>query len=180
MIYLFDDPHRFVAGTVGQPGERAFFLQARDGMRVLTVALEKSQVFILADRLNDLLDQISESEEIDTNYYGPADLEPLDNPIQDEFTVGALSLGWNPDNNKVIIEAHAISDGDPDVPELEDDAQSGPDVLRVRLTPNHARGFCLRAFAVVSAGRPPCPLCELPLDSRGHICPRANGYRRRG
>ena len=179
-IYLFDEPERFVAGTVGEPGERAFFLQARQGGRLVTVALEKTQVYVLADRLGDLLDQISNDEGLDTASSGPADLEPLDSPIQQEFVVGALSLGWNPQAVKVIIEAHALTEDDADVPEIEDDTLEGPDVLRLRLTPDQARSFASRALAVVAAGRPPCPLCEGPLDARGHICPRANGYRRRG
>ena len=65
-------------------------------------------------------------------------------------------------------------------PDLEEDAENGPDVLRVRLTSTIATAFCTRAVAVVSAGRPPCPLCSEPLDQLGHICPRANGYLRRG
>ena len=180
MFYVFDDPERFVAGTVGLPGERAFFLQARNANRIVTVALEKTQVYVLADRLSDLLDQIEQDEDVDTNHYVPADLEPLDNPIQEEFSVGALSLGWNPDKLQVIIEAHALTEDDADVPEIEDDTLIGPDVLRVRLSPQLARAFATRAMAVVAAGRPPCPLCEQPLDARGHICPRANGFRRRG
>ena len=57
-LYVFDQPERFVAGTVGQPGERQFFLQARDGRRVVSVALEKQQVLLLAERLDALLDQV--------------------------------------------------------------------------------------------------------------------------
>ncbi|MBU6348096.1 MAG: DUF3090 domain-containing protein [Actinomycetales bacterium] len=180
LIYVFDEPERFVAGTVGEPGERAFFLQARQGARLVTVALEKTQVYVLADRLEDLLDQIANDEGISTTAVGPADLEPLDSPIQQEFQVGALSLGWNPAAARVIIEAHALTEDDSDVPEIEDDTEIGPDVLRLRLTPVQARSFASRALAVVAAGRPPCPLCEGPLDARGHICPRANGFRRRG
>ena len=41
-----------------------------------------------------------------------------------------------------------------------------------------ARAFAKRALDVVNAGRPPCPLCSLPLDPEGHVCPRQNGYRR--
>ncbi len=35
-------------------------------------------------------------------------------------------------------------------------------MLRVRLTGAQARSFAKRALDVVSAGRPPCPLCSLP------------------
>ena len=111
---------------------------------------------------------------------GPADLEPLYNPIQEEFRVGTLALGWNTQSQQVIIEAHAATDSFEDVADLEEDSLDGPDLLRVRLVGSVATAFCMRANAVVAAGRPPCPLCTQPLDQQGHICPRANGYLRRG
>ena len=54
--YIFDPPDRFVAGTIGEPGDRTFFLQAREGSRVVSVVLEKVQVAVLAERLGALLD----------------------------------------------------------------------------------------------------------------------------
>ncbi len=47
------------------------------------------------------------------------------------------------------------------------------------ITPAGARAFCKRAQAVVAAGRPPCQFCGGPMDPAGHLCPRANGFRRR-
>jgi uncharacterized repeat protein (TIGR03847 family) len=180
IVHVFDNPERFVAGTVGVPGDRTFFLQARNGNRIVSVSLEKEQVALLADRLNELLNQVAAAEGVATEYFGPADLEPLDNPISEEFRVGTLALGWNSNSQRVIIEAHAVTESFEDVPDLEEDSEDGPDVIRIRVSGNYARGFAARALSVVSAGRPPCPLCEQPLDPRGHICPRANGYRRRG
>lgn len=180
IVHLFDEPQRFVAGTVGEPGDRTFFLQAREGNRIISVALEKEQVNLLGERLNDLLDQVTAAEGHDTTIVGPADLDPLDNPIDEEFRVGTLALGWNSSSVQVVIEAHAATDVFEDVPDLEDDTDEGPDMLRVRINGRAARAFAKRALSVVAAGRPPCPLCEGPLDPRGHICPRANGYRRRG
>ncbi len=179
-VHVFDNPDRFVAGTVGVPGERTFFLQARSGNRLVSVSLEKEQVNLLADRMGELLDQVAVAEGVDTEHWGPADLDPLDNPIQEEFRVGTLALGWNSVNQRVVIEAHAMTEMFEDVPDLEEDSDEGPDAIRVRITGAYARGFVQRAVAVISAGRPPCPLCDQPLDARGHICPRANGYRRRG
>ena len=179
-VHLFDRPDRFVAGTVGQPGERTFFLQVRHGTRLLSVALEKEQVRELANRLGELLDHVTAESGVDTQSQGPADLEPLDSPIEEEFRVGVLALGWNNSGQHVVIEAHAQTESLADVPDLEEDGEDGPDVLRVRLAAAAARSFARRALTVVAAGRPPCPLCEMPLDPRGHICPRANGYLRRG
>ncbi|MBK9475962.1 MAG: DUF3090 family protein [Tetrasphaera sp.] len=161
----FDPPQRFVAGTVGPPGMRTFFLQARSGSRLYAVSLEKSQVTILADRMLDLLDSMSAGAEPVV-----ADEGPLDVPIEDEFRVAALTLAWDTGRRVVVIECH---DGDPDEVET-----TGLTTLRVVLTPDAARSFARRARAVVAAGRPACPFCGQPLDPDGHICPRANGYRR--
>lgn len=182
-LLLFDQPERFVAGTVGQPGERQFFLQVRDGQRVVSVALEKSQVRILAERVDGLLDEVvrrsgGEAPVPATAPLGSDDLDPLDAPVTEEFRVGAMALGWNGESELVIIEAHEVVEDEDDVPDLEEDPEDGPPCLRVRLTGAQARAFAKRAMSVVSAGRPPCPFCNLPLEPSGHICPRANGYRR--
>jgi len=182
-VHLFDQPERFVAGTVGQPGERQFFLQARDGGRVVSVALEKAQVQVLAERVDALLDEVvrrtgGEASVPATAPIGSDDLDPLDAPVTEEFRVGAMGLGWNGDTELLIIEAHEVVEDEDDVPDLEEDPEDGPAVLRVRLTGAQARAFCKRALSVVAAGRPPCPFCNQPLEPSGHICPRANGYRR--
>jgi uncharacterized repeat protein (TIGR03847 family) len=106
------------------------------------------------------------------------DNEPLETPLLEEFRVGTLALAWDTDDNNVVIEAHAQTEGEEptEVEPLSDD-EDGPDVLRVRITPEQARAFVKRAEQVVAAGRPPCPFCGLPLDPEGHICPRSNGRR---
>lgn len=183
-VYLFDEPERFVVGTVGLPGERQFYLQAKDGGRIVAVTLEKQQANLLAERLEALLDEVqrrsSDSAAIPA-IVDPenADTAPLEAPVTAEFTVGALGLGWNAETSMIVIEAHEYTDESGEVPDLEDDGdEDAPDLLRVRLTGTQARAFVARTYAVVSAGRPPCPFCDLPLDPSGHICPRSNGYRR--
>jgi uncharacterized repeat protein (TIGR03847 family) len=191
-VFDYDPPERFVAGTVGQPGQRTFFLQARAGTRLTSVALEKTQVNILAERVEELLDEVLRRSggTAPVPALAPADAEDaaaLDTPIEEEFRVGTMSLAWDGETERVVIEA--FSEGA--TPELEDDKEAEdeppvllPDeeasgaVLRVRLTGIQARAFAKRALAVVAAGRPPCPFCAGPLDPEGHICPRANGYRR--
>lgn len=165
---VFDPPERFVAGTVGPPGGRTFFLQASGGGRLVSVSLEKVQVSVLADRVNDLLD--AHAEGTGTEPLGAGDTEPLATPIEDEFRVDTLALAWDVERSCVVIECH---DADPE--ESEEEALL---TLRVVLTPQAARAFARRCGAVVSAGRPACPFCGQPLDPSGHICPRANGYRR--
>ena len=187
--YIFDPPDRFVAGTVGEPGERAFFLQAREGRRVVSVALEKVQVAVLAERLGALLEELGrrgvpEVEALEeepvaaTPESGDDDIAPLDEPLNEAFRAGSLTLGWDGGAGRVLVEARAQDeDGeaiDPDEDDEED--EDGPDLLRVRMTAAAARGFVARAARVVAAGRPPCPLCGAPLDPLGHICPRRNGH----
>jgi uncharacterized repeat protein (TIGR03847 family) len=95
--------------------------------------------------------------------------------------VATLALGWDPRIDRVVIVAQAGGENAEDAPAIDDEDEAdveGPDVLRVRLTAAMARDFAGRAAAVVSAGRPPCPFCALPLDPAGHVCPRQNGYRR--
>lgn len=186
-LHEYDPAERFVAGTVGQPGERTFFLQARSGARVTSVVLEKQQVALLAERLDELLDEVLRRAEGETPIpngpSGALDLEPLEAPIVEEFRVGSMGLGWNGEIDRVVIELHAVMEQDEfEVPDLdEDDVPEGsPACLRVRLTGAQARDFVARSEALVAAGRPPCPFCHLPLEPSGHICPRSNGYRRRG
>jgi len=166
---VFDPPERFVAGTVGPPGGRTFFLQASGEGRLVSVSLEKVQVSVLADRVNELLD--AHAEGAATEPLGAGDTEPLATPIEDEFRVDTLALAWDPARDVLVIECH---DADPEETEEEDAVQT----LRVVLGPVAARAFARRCGAVVSAGRPSCPFCGQPLDPTGHICPRANGYRR--
>jgi uncharacterized repeat protein (TIGR03847 family) len=183
--YLFDPPERFVAGTVGQPGDRTFFLQARDGSRVVSVVLEKVQVAVLADRLGELLSELERrgvaaaAGRLPVEDVAPdADTGPLDEPLNEAFRAGSLTLGWDGDDELVLVEARAQSeDGEEIDPDEDDDAdEDGPDLLRVRMTADAARSFVARAERIVASGRLPCPLCGAPLDPQGHICPRRNGH----
>jgi len=177
-VYAFEPPERFVAGTVGVPGERTFFLQARGAGQLVSVALEKVQVSLLAEKLEELLEEAHRrfGVEVPEEASGPDDNEPLDLPLDEEFRVGTLGLAWDGENDTVVIEAIAVGEYEADEPTEAELAEL--DRLRVRLTPGATRAFIARAKRLVSAGRPPCPLCGQPLDPGGHLCPRHNGYRR--
>lgn len=177
-IHLHDPVERFVVGTVGLPGERTFYIQARTGSRVTSVVLEKEQVRILTDRLAELLTDLGSRLALEVPDTAPADLDPLDVPLAEEFRVGAIAFGWDPAQDRMLFELHASAeDGETDPTELAD-TDDGPPLLRVRASLEQAVGFIDRARRVVAAGRPPCPMCQQPLDPRGHVCPRSNGYRR--
>lgn len=180
-LFEFDPPDRFVAGTVGQPGERTFYLQATGSGRIVSVALEKVQVQALAEKVDELLDEVRRRQGEDSVVPSAAtkeleDVAPLDAPIEEEFRVGTLALAWDDDTSSVLIEAQSIVPENEDAPPAEGTEFTG-DMLRVRLTPAAARAFARRAQRVVAAGRPPCPLCGNPLDPQGHVCPRQNGHR---
>jgi uncharacterized repeat protein (TIGR03847 family) len=106
------------------------------------------------------------------------DLEPLSSPIDEEFRVAAMGLAWDAEAQAVVVEAVAAGEEPIEEDAILSDADEGPDALRVTITPGAARSFVARARRVVAAGRPSCPLCSLPLDPTGHVCPRQNGYRR--
>jgi uncharacterized repeat protein (TIGR03847 family) len=179
-LHLFDRPTRFVAGTVGQPGERTFYLQASDGTgRTVTVALEKTQVQVLADRMSELLDEIAaRANTVIPPDADVDDLDPLEMPVDEEFRVAAMGLAWDGAAQAVVVEAVAATDEPIDEEAILSDSEDAPDALRVTITPVAARAFVARARRIVAAGRPACPLCSLPLDPSGHVCPRQNGYRR--
>lgn len=181
--FIFDPPERFVAGTIGEPGDRTFFLQAREGARVVSVTLEKTQVAVLAERLGSLLFELDRRGIISsTEEENGVDASPLDEPLQEAFRAGTLTLGWDGSTERVLIEARAQTEEDDEAEEeeaeaeLDDTDDDGPDVFRVRITADAARAFVDRALRVVQAGRPPCPMCGAPLERTGHICPRKNGH----
>ena len=190
LVHRYDEPDRFVAGTVGQPGERAFFLQAREGNRITSVACEKQQVSVLAEHLDRVLDEVvrrsTSATEVPPAATKTRDTDPLDAPITEEFRVGTMTIAWDPSIDRIVIELFSNVDVEDDTEdeaaevaeEPETDEINADEVFVVKITAAYARDFVARAQALVSAGRPPCPFCLQPLDPEGHICPRANGYRR--
>jgi uncharacterized repeat protein (TIGR03847 family) len=168
-VWDFPSPNRCVIGTVGQPGERAFYLQVSQDHRLATLAIEKMQAALLVDRLDELLTQVGAlghpvaAETMDN--------EPLITPIVEDFALSAMSLSWDSDSQCVILECETRSDES--VLPVDNVV-----IVRAVLTASAASEFIRRTRSVLAAGRPPCPLCSMPLEPSGHICPRANGYRR--
>ena len=169
MRFEFTKPDRFVTGTVGQPGERAFYLQVRSSSRLLSVAVEKAQVQAISARMEIMVSEVRKTNPLITVEKFPIDDAPLESPIDSEFQIGAMSLSWDDESKLICVELF----------ELEDDEEdSEGEVLEINITLGMATAFSSRSKAVVNAGRLPCPFCGIPIDPRGHLCPRANGYRR--
>ena len=169
MKYEFTRPDRFIAGTVGEPGERAFYLQIRASTRLISVALEKAQVQAISERLEVMISEIRKSTPLMIIEKLPKDDAPLESPIDAEFQIGAMSLAWDESAQLICVALFELEDD-------EDDSEG--EVVEINITPAMAAAFSLRSKAVVNAGRLPCPFCGIPIDPRGHLCPRANGYRR--
>jgi uncharacterized repeat protein (TIGR03847 family) len=129
-VHAFEPPERFVAGTVGEPGDRTFFLQARGGGRVVSVALEKVQVSLLAEKLEELLTEASRRfglEMPSAPIFGTSDNDPLDTPVDEEFRVGTLGLAFDVDTTTVVIEAIEAGEADPEVELVDDDDDDDDD-----------------------------------------------------
>ena len=190
VVHRFDPPERFVSGTVGDPGQRTFFLQARQGARLVSVSLEKQQVSALAERIDELLDELmtAAGDEVLIPAIAPRDLVdtgPLEQPIEEEFRAGTMTLSWDGSDERVVIEVFPFTEAAVVSPEqlqedLEDLLEPEPEeIFLVRISAAAARSFVERSRSVLGAGRPDCPFCGEPIDPDGHLCVRANGFRRR-
>jgi len=166
---IFKNPQRCIAGTIGQPGERAFYIQVRLDNRVFSVAVEKSQVQALATRLELMIAEVRKTNPLLAFESVAKDDAPLDTPVDEEFQVGAISLAWDEEQQLISLELYELEDD-------EEDSEGG--VLEVNISLGMGMAFAARSKALVNAGRLPCPFCGIPIDPRGHLCPRANGYRR--
>ena len=169
MRHVFTNPERCVAGTIGEPGERAFFIQARSNGRVVSVALEKAQVQAIVNRIELIVAEVKKANPLIMVAAFPPDDAPLETPVDEEFQVGAISLAWNELDQLLAFELYELEDD-----ENDEEGQ----VLEINFSLGMANAFAQRSKALVNAGRLPCPFCGIPIDPRGHLCPRANGYRR--
>jgi uncharacterized repeat protein (TIGR03847 family) len=173
-LFIFEEPDRFLAVARGEPGKRAFFLQAGQGRAVVTLGVEKMQVAALADRISAVVAAIGEPAGGAEASDRPALVDEAVEPMVELFRVGALALGWDPDTKSVLVEARPVNE-EGEYPEVTDDDPNADDLLRVRLSAPQALEFATAAAAVVVAGRTPCPFCGQPLDPSGHFCTRSNG-----
>jgi uncharacterized repeat protein (TIGR03847 family) len=177
MLRTFSEVERFTVGTVGMPGERTFYLQFRSGTTTLSTSLEKSQVAALSERLNFMLKEVRLAHPLIPRPELVRDSLPLDMPVLDEFRVGSMAIFFEESTAKIQIDLKELNIDDDD---LEDDSPIFEDIQIIRffITPTQAKIFHDRAELVIAAGRQPCPFCSFPIDPQGHICARANGYRR--
>ncbi|CAN2198205.1 Protein of unknown function DUF3090 [Candidatus Nanopelagicaceae bacterium] len=177
MLRTYTEIERFTVGTVGLPGERTFYLQMRSGNTTISTSLEKSQVAALSERLSFMLKEIRLAHPLVPRPDLIRDSLPLEMPVLDEFRVGSMAIFFDETTSKIQIDLRELNIDDDD---LEDDSPILDDIQIIRLfiSPSQAKVFHDRAELVIAAGRQPCPFCSFPIDPQGHICARANGYKR--
>lgn len=191
VIHVFDPPVRFVPGTVGLPGERTFFLQARSSHQLMSVVAEKEQVDILSTRIHELIQELAAENpgaQVPTELApDQVDNAPLDQPIMEDFRAGTITLSWDREADRIVVEVYSIVEvSDPfetdeeALAEIDITEPDAAEMLLIRLTYLQALSFALRGQALVQAGRSQCQFCGDPIDATGHLCPRSNGYRRHG
>jgi uncharacterized repeat protein (TIGR03847 family) len=167
----FRDPDHFTTGTVGPPGQRVFYLQVAEQGHQATFRLEKQQVMALVQSMAELLTDLAEPAEV------PPD-PTLREPVDAEWTVGAMGVGYDETDDRILVAAQELRPEDPPdadtafVPDVDD--PDPPATARMLLTREQAAAFIRHARQVIESGRPPCPFCGRPLDPGGHACPRMN------
>lgn len=175
-IIELDDVDGLGTGAVGEPGRRAFYIQARTEHTQLTVLVEKEQVDLLSTEAVAFLDKIAHQyPEL------PFDLPPtqstLHEPTVPLFRARLIGLGFDPERELVLIELREHSDEQDEQDEegkAVDDENDEGYVARIYATRAQVRAMAARGAEAVAGGRPPCPLCEQPMDPTGHRCPRWN------
>ena len=158
--FELDPADAIAVGAVGEPGHRAFYIQARDGFRALTMLVEKVQVQALAERTMELL----EGQEVEPREEPEALLEP----VMTDWRAGEIGLGFDPERRQLVLMAR-------EAPENPDTPESELATARIWARPAQMLALADHGLELVSSGRPLCALCGLPIDPEGHLCPRQNG-----
>ena len=173
LVHEFAWPDRVVVGTVGRPGARTFYLQVRTGTEIASISLEKEQSALLADKIDEILDElmVTDGNPFSVPSATPVELvdnDPLELPVAELFRTGAMSLGWDPSTAQIVLEAYPLVEGgDDDEPPIADVPS---EVLVIRAPVGTARAFAKRTREIVGEGRPLCPLCGAPMGADGHSC----------
>ena len=173
----FGAPERITVGTEGMPGQRLFFLQARQGDLITTLKMEKLQVAALAAWIAKTLEDLPAPGHLPED----VELEP-ETFLQPAWTVGSLGGNYDAESDRIILVAAELTDDasddeDDEDPDDEDELTPTGATARFLATREQMAALAIRATRLVEGGRPPCPLCGFPLDPAGHQCPRTNGFR---
>jgi uncharacterized repeat protein (TIGR03847 family) len=172
---------RITAGAVGEPGERTFFLQAREGDRTVTILVEKEQVELLGTSILEILATVGR----ETGEGPPSDELGLEPPLEPLWRAGRLSIGYAEERDLMLLEIEELVEPeDEDESDVEPEGEGspedeGPEPGRVRLWATREQMLALarHGAAVAERGRPKCRYCGNPIGPQGHMCPAMNGHR---
>jgi uncharacterized repeat protein (TIGR03847 family) len=162
-----DPVSRIVAGAIGEPGRRVFYLQARSADQLVTLLVEKEQVRALAVSIEQMLSVIPEAQEADAT----PGAEDLEEPLLPEWRVGPMALQYDEDRDRIVFIATEQGEA------TEEETEVEGATARFVATREQARALAEGAARAVEAGRPSCRFCGLPMDAEGHTCPAMNGHR---
>lgn len=166
-FFEFDDVDMFTTGTLGEPGQRVFFMQARSGGRRLSIKCEKQQVAAIVEYLRKVLKDLPPAE--DRPLPGALEMSDPDEPL---FVLGPIGLGYDRSSDRLLVQLEELLPVDEEGEEIGDVDDRGH--VRLFITRSQADAFCEHAETVVSSGRPLCIWCGDPIDPDGHACPRMN------
>lgn len=154
-------------GTVGVPGKRTFYLQGGRGSQIVSLVIEKQQAALLAGSLESFLEELARKHPNARSGTEPFwnDMR-LREPIEELFRVGNMGLGYDEDDDQVVIIAYELVD-EGDEPNVVSFWASRPQIMSLVKHTND----------VVQAGRPICGNCGQPIDAEGHFCPQRNGHK---
>jgi len=169
-VFDLNPVERITTDAIGQPGERVFYLQARQGRRLVTIICEKEHVAALAMAIDRVLLSLADDDAEAVVAPDPIIDEGMDleYPLEPVFRAGRVNLGYDEVSERLVIIAYELMD--------EEDERS-PSVARFWATLAQMRAFSIRGQEIVAAGRPTCAMCGEPMDPEGHFCPRKNGHR---
>src|SRR5260370_3090102 len=173
-IYELDPVDRIAVAAIGEPGRRQFFLQATGSGRTLTLGCEKAQIQALLVRVSQML-EAQQIETPDEPALAAGETPESTAPGEPEWQIGEMGLGYHEARQMCVLVASQAAPGEPSASEAPpaDDAPS----VRFWLSHDQVIAFSKQANSVLSAGRPLCPRCGLPMDPAGHPCPVMNGAR---
>ena len=185
-FYIHNPVENLVVGTIGEPGEREFFIQVSSKIGLTTIAIEKNQLEVLIERLEELLRELKRQKLASSSSLSATWNQTDSNlsfPVTEDFQAGIMGITWDPENEKISLEIQEHSDQEEfrDLVQIDTDTSEfefPPAILQGILEISQIREFIKLAVRVIEAGREPCPFCGLPINLKGHLCPRSNGYKR--
>lgn len=167
----FQAPDFFATGAVGPPGQRVFYLQAREAGTAATLKLEKEHVGALAEHLAGVLTKLQAASQ------APPGSAALLEPVTPAWVVGSIGVAWDEEADRFVLALEELVEQEDEEERERVEQEAGePATARFRLTRAQAGAFVARARELLQAGRKPCLICGRPMDPRGHICPRSNGH----